>query len=188
MKGLRLSGWYLAGLTLILTACPFPSPAPAPMLLFYFPEEPALCPQGLQAEVRVGSGDRGYLFRGLVFNPGTIMDRVVEEVAGEWEPKPGIEGGYAAVRFQITRPATSPSRNETQPPLPRLDMWKGFYNLTFLPYDYVGRVPHLRVQCSDAPALEFVSQPGKLIFVILEDATAPSKLRVLQYGFPEFGP
>lgn len=99
---------------------------------------------------------------------------------------PGSEGTFVAIRFQITRPATSPSRNETQPPLPRLDMWKGFYRQYFTLY--YGQIPHLRVQCSDAPALEFVSQPGKLIFVILEDATVPSKLRVLQYATYEFGP
>lgn len=174
----------------LLSACPFPSPAPAPMYLFYFPENPALCPQGIQAEVRVGSGDRGYLFRTLYFNPGNYRDYDVEEVAGDWEPRPGSEGSFVAVRFQMNRPATSPSRNETLSlPLPSLELWKGFYNLVYLPYDtYDRRVPHLRVQCSDAPALEFSSQPGKLYFIILEDETAPSKLRVLQYGFPDFGP
>ncbi|MFN3390937.1 MAG: hypothetical protein ACK40N_04170 [Meiothermus ruber] len=50
------------------------------------------------------------------------------------------------------------------------------------------RLPTLKLQCGDAPLLEYASQPGKLVFVILEDATAPSKLRVLQYGFPDFGP
>ncbi|GIW34107.1 MAG: hypothetical protein KatS3mg072_1440 [Meiothermus sp.] len=187
MKGLRWSRWHLVGLTLILTACPFPSPAPATMYLFYFPDNPALCPQGIQAEVRVESGDREYLFRRLYFNPGNYRDHDEEEVAGDWEPRPGSEGTFVAVRFQMTRSATSPLRNETlSPPLPALEMWKGFYELKILPYDR--RLPRLRVQCSDAPALEFVSQPGKLIFVILEDATVPSKLRVLQYATYEFGP
>lgn len=181
--------WFyvlLMALAPLLSACPFPSPAPSSMNIFYFPEDPALCPQGLQAEIRVGSGDRGYLFRPLIFNPGNFRDHDVEEVAADREPMPGSEGIFAAVRFQITRPATSPSRNETQPPLPSLEMWKGFYRQYFTLY--YGQIPRLRVQCSDAPALEFVSQPGKLIFVILEDTTAPSKLRVLQYATYEFGP
>ncbi len=156
------------------------------MYLFYFPEDPTLCPQGIQAEVRIGSGDQGYLSPLLLFNRGNYRDREVEEVAADWEPKPGSEGMFAAVRFQITRPATSPSRGETLPPLPRLEMWKGLYSQDFLMY--YGRVPRLRVQCSDAPALEFASQPGKNFFVILEDVAAPSKLRVLQYGSPDFGP
>jgi hypothetical protein len=157
------------------------------MTLFYFPENPALCPQGIQAEVRLGIGDQGYIARSLYFNPGNNRSYDIEPVNGEWEPRPGSDRTFQAVRFQITRPATSPSRSETLSiPLPSLESWKGFYNLAYLLY--YGRVPNLRLQCGDATPLEFKSEPNKTFFAILEDASTPSKLRVLQYSIIDFRP
>ncbi len=180
----------LLSLLPLLSACPFPSPSPARPFLFYFPENPALCPEGLRAEVRVAPGDSGYLSpRILLFYPGSLREHNQEEIPAEWDPDLRTEGGYSAVRFQMNRPATSPLRGEVLGlPLPPLEAWRGFYKFTYMPYDYGGRIPTLKLQCGDAPLLEYASQPGKLVFVILEDVNAPSKLRVLQYGSPDFRP
>jgi hypothetical protein len=181
----------LALLTLLplLSGCPFPAPAPRPLNIYYFPENPAMCPEGVRTEVRMVSNDDGYFFGRLLFYPGNYREHNVEEVPAEWEPDPRVEGGYSAVRFQMSRPTTSPLRGEVLDlPLPPQEEWRGFYQLRNMPRISGARLPTLKLQCGDAPLLEYASQPGKLVFVILEDATAPSKLRVLQYGFPDFGP
>jgi hypothetical protein len=185
MRWLKLA---LLSLLPLLSGCPFPAPAPYPLNLFYFPENPALCPDGVRAEVRMVSNDDGYFFGPLLFNPGNYREHNEEEVPAETEPGRG-QGSFSAVRFQMNRPATSPLRGEVLDlPLPPQEEWRGFYTLRVIPRIYGARLPTLKLQCGDAPILEYVSQPGKVVFVILEDATAPSKLRVLQYGFPDFRP
>lgn len=179
----------LALLTLLplLSGCPFPAPAPIAPVLFYFPENPTLCPEGIQVEVRVAPGDNGYLFpRILSFNPGNYREHNEEEVPAEWEPDPRVEGGYSAVRFQMNRPATSPLREEVLDlPLPPGEEWRGFYRFTYMPRYNSNRLPFLRLQCGNAPILEYASNTFDWVFVILEDANAPSKLRVLQYPIYE---
>jgi hypothetical protein len=183
MRWLKLA---LLSLLPLLSACPFPAPAPLPLNMFYFPENPSLCPEGVRTEVRMVSNDDGYFFSPLLFNPGNYREHNVVEIPAEWEQGRG-QGTFSAVRFQMNRPATSPLRGEVLGlPLPPREEWKGFYTLRFIHYS--GRIPTLKLQCGDAPLLEYASQPGKLVFVILEDVNAPSKLRVLQYGSPDFRP
>ncbi len=184
---MRLLKLALLVLLPLLSGCPFPAPAPLPLDMFYFPENPTLCPEGVRTEVRMVSNDDGYFFGPLLFYPGNYREHNVEEVPAEWEPDPRVEGGYSAVRFQMNRPATSPLREEVLDlPLPPGEEWRGFYRFTYMPRYNSNRLPFLKLQCGNAPILEYASNSFDWVFVILEDADAPSKIRVLQYPIYEW--